>query len=70
MQRRQDLVNDVLEQGKSVIRVAKRLNIKLSTAKLILKNYKITGQLLQKNMKRCKKFRTEQPAAREEAKTN
>lgn len=70
MQRRHNLVIDVLEQGKSLIKVAKRLNIKLSTAKLILKNYKTTGKIFDKTMKRCKKENKEEKIEREEAKRN
>jgi hypothetical protein len=34
----------VLNQGKSLTKTAKKLNLKLSTAKLILRKYRRTGQ--------------------------
>lgn len=50
MQKRQILIEAVIGKGKSLTRTAKKLNIKLSTAKLILRKYRKTGVLFNKNM--------------------
>jgi transposase len=40
----------VVERGESLTKTSKKLNIKLSTAKLILRKYRKTGEIFHKNM--------------------
>jgi transposase len=47
-QRRQSLVDLVIEKGYSIGRAAVRLKIKLSTAKMIVKKYKEHGRFFEK----------------------
>jgi transposase len=44
------LIELVISQGESLTKTAKKLNIKLSTAKLILRKFRNTGTLFNKNM--------------------
>jgi len=55
IQKRQTLVSCVIDSGESLTKVAKRLKIKLSTAKLILKKYRNTGILFNKKLRNAKK---------------
>lgn len=48
--RRNQLIDLVIEKGKGVAQASKRLNIKLSTAKHILKTYAEKGYLYNKKM--------------------
>lgn len=48
MQRRQNLVDLVLEKSYSIGRAAARLKIKLSTAKMIVKKYRDHGTFFEK----------------------
>lgn len=41
----------MLNQGKGLSKTAKKLNLKLSTAKLILRKYKQTGKFHMRNLK-------------------
>ena len=50
MQKRQILIDLVIGKGDSLTKTSKKLNIKLSTAKLILRKYRKTGVLFNKNM--------------------
>lgn len=50
MQKRRILMEAVIGKGESLTRTSKKLNIKLSTAKLILRKYRKTGVLFNKNM--------------------
>jgi transposase len=47
------MIELVIERGESLTKVSKKLNIKLSTAKLILRKYRKTGLLFDKRMN-CK----------------
>jgi hypothetical protein len=51
-------VDKVLGLQESLTHTARRLHIKLSTAKLILKKYKKTGQIFDKKMRNAKKEET------------
>jgi hypothetical protein len=53
IQRRESLVQTVIEKGLPLSKAARRFNIKLSTAKLILKRFKETGRFFPK---KCKKM--------------
>lgn len=46
------LVSEVLEEGRSIAAASRRLNIKLSTAKLIVKTFRERGVLVDKRMKK------------------
>lgn len=50
IQKRQLLIDLVIGKGDSLTKTSKKLNIKLSTAKLILRKYRKTGVLFNKNM--------------------
>ena len=53
-QKRQKLIKMVLKEGRTVTRAARKLSIKICTARLIVENYKATGGF---PMKRTKKRR-------------
>lgn len=55
MQKRQILVDSVVHDSQSLTKISRKLNIKLSTAKLILRKYKQTGVILDKKMRNAKK---------------
>lgn len=61
MQKRQILIDLIVGKGESLTKTSKKLSIKLSTAKLILRKYRKTGELFNKNMsaKAKKQQRTE-----------
>jgi molybdenum-dependent DNA-binding transcriptional regulator ModE len=45
-QKQQDLIQQVVEEGQSIVKTAKKLKLKYSRAKLIVKYYKETGQIM------------------------
>jgi len=49
------LVDSVVHDSQSLTKISRKLNIKLSTAKLILRKYKQTGVILDKKMRNAKK---------------
>jgi transposase len=58
IQKRQLLIDLVIGKSDSLTKTSKKLNIKLSTAKLILRKYRKTGVLFNKNMN-AKAIKTE-----------
>lgn len=56
MQKRKVLVNMVNNEGYSIARAIKKLNIKLTTARLILQRYKETGTFPMRKFKKVGKM--------------
>lgn len=52
MQVRKELINLVMEQGFSIYRAAKDLNLNHSTAKVILRKFKKTGAIFKRKIER------------------
>lgn len=58
-QRRQNLIDLIEKEEFTLCRAARKLNIKFSTARLILKKYEETGTFFNKNMRRVRKGKEE-----------
>lgn len=59
-QKRQQLVDMVVHEERSISKIARRLGIKLSTAKLIIRNYKTDGRLFESKADRAVRLAKEQ----------